>query len=460
MPTKRLFYSLLALSTMFLSTIFSLVGGVSAQSSGYYPNAVTDRLIHPETPMLPPSRNVLFTDPDFLSTMVRATDATTNYQLPGTYLRSDASGKENEWSADTKKFYVLGAGGQVFAFGFDPATMAISSLPNAAAGEGLRLPMRPGTFSFVDPDLIYATSDPDVLTINSYRFSTGVLTPVIDTRTCGLQPPLGSTALSDDDVNLSLDDSRMSISEGGKESGSHMFVVVYDQTAGCRWYNTQTGQIGGQWGATGTASVTTPYYIDHAYISRNGKYVLIYEYGFGFYVWDLATLNLTSCAIGSGMECAGYGAIGYNSYVSGPGILDDMQLAKRPFGNLSQITQLFYPEPSPGNWGQNQHFSWSDVKANLSTPVCGSNYNYEGDTTIDQPYAGEIFCAETDGLASTVWRFAHNRATYIDPYFQTQPLGNVSLDGRFMLFTSDWDAQLGTGTDGTPRSDVFIVKLE
>jgi hypothetical protein len=34
------------------------------------------------------------------------------------------------------------------------------------------------------------------------------------------------------------------------------------------------------------------------------------------------------------------------------------------------------------------------------------------------------------------------------------------LDGRFMLFTSDWDAQLGTGTDGTPRSDVFIVKLE
>ena len=53
MPTKRLFYSLLALSTMFLSTIFSLVGGVSAQSSGYYPNAVTDRLIHPETPMLP-----------------------------------------------------------------------------------------------------------------------------------------------------------------------------------------------------------------------------------------------------------------------------------------------------------------------------------------------------------------------------------------------------------------------
>jgi hypothetical protein len=81
------------------------------------------------------------------------------------------------------------------------------------------------------------------------------------------------------------------------------------------------------------------------------------------------------------------------------------------------------------------------------------------DTTIDQPWAGEIFCVETDGRASTVWRFAHNRATYVEPYFHTQPLGGVSRDGRFFLFTSDWDAQLGIGTDGQPLSDVFIVKL-
>jgi hypothetical protein len=74
---------------------------------------------------------------------------------------------------------------------------------------------------------------------------------------------------------------------------------------------------------------------------------------------------------------------------------------------------------------------------------------------ITQPYEGEIFCVETDGLALTIWRFAHNRATYIRPFFQTQPLGSVSRDGAF---TSDWDEQLGP--NGTPRSDVFIVKLD
>ena len=93
-----------------------------------------------------------------------------------------------------------------------------------------------------------------------------------------------------------------------------------------------------------------------------------------------------------------------------------------------------------------------------NTPVCGSSYGYDMDT--DQPYAGEIFCVETDGLASTVWRFAHNRALYVKPYFQMQPIGNVSRDGRFYLFTSDWDGQLGPSADGTPDSAVFIVKLQ
>jgi hypothetical protein len=118
---------------------------------------------------------------------------------------------------------------------------------------------------------------------------------------------------------------------------------------------------------------------------------------------------------------------------------------------------LFWP--GLFQWGQVQHFTWSNVDIHDLAPVCGSTYGYDGYTWIDQPFAGEIFCIETDGLASTVWRFAHNRAAYIPPAFNTQPLGSVSRDGHFFLFTSNWDAQLGTGVDGDPLSDVFIVKL-
>lgn len=56
-----------------LLTTFTLTPTLSAQSHDPYPHAVTDRLIHQETPMLPPPRNLVFTDPDFGSSMVRAT---------------------------------------------------------------------------------------------------------------------------------------------------------------------------------------------------------------------------------------------------------------------------------------------------------------------------------------------------------------------------------------------------
>jgi hypothetical protein len=99
------------------------------------------------------------------------------------------------------------------------------------------------------------------------------------------------------------------------------------------------------------------------------------------------------------------------------------------------------------------------VDVNDSVPVCASTYLDDADGSITQPFEGEIFCIETDGAASTVWRFAHNRATWYPKYFNTQPLGSISRDGRFFLFTSAWDEQLGTESNGTPRSDAWIVKL-
>jgi hypothetical protein len=258
-----------------------------------------------------------------------------------------------------------------------------------------------------------------------------------------------------------MDDNRFSISEGGQPGGAHSFVVVYDKTLGCRWYNTETGQVGGQWGPTGTAiGPIAAYAIRHAYMSHSGNYVRIMTGGQGFFVWDIVTLNVTACGPKSGLDCFGYGVVGYNSYVNAPGVVEYMQIVKRPLGNIAQFSELVWPLTNPHVFEVTLHFTWSNVDANDSTPVCGTSYQYEGQGDIDKPWEGEVFCAETDGNASTVWRFAHNRANWIKPYYNTQPLGAISQDGHFFLFSSGWDQQLGIQSDGRPRSDVWLVKLD
>jgi hypothetical protein len=75
------------------------------------------------------------------------------------------------------------------------------------------------------------------------------------------------------------------------------------------------------------------------------------------------------------------------------------------------------------------------------------------------PWENEILCVETDGDDSKVWRFAHTYST-AKGGFWTTPRGNVSQDGRFYLFTSDWENQLGRRISGDGyRVDVFMVEL-
>ena len=47
------------------------------------------------------------------------------------------------------------------------------------------------------------------------------------------------------------------------------------------------------------------------------------------------------------------------------------------------------------------------------------------------------------------------------PYnFWDTPRGNVSQDGKFFMFTSNWEDSVGKDRSGRFREDVFIVKLE
>jgi hypothetical protein len=117
-----------------------------------------------------------------------------------------------------------------------------------------------------------------------------------------------------------------------------------------------------------------------------------------------------------------------------------------------------------GYW-YDQHFSWNNTNADDTNPVCLTTYRPGNPNVpaaplaVDGPWENEVLCVETDGKASKIWRFAHTYSTAKNGFWST-PRGNISPDGRFFMFTSDWEDQLGQTPNGKKyRTDVFLVEL-
>ena len=225
------------------------------------------------------------------------------------------------------------------------------------------------------------------------------------------------------------------------------------------------------------------YNVHNARISKDGTVVRINsQQGNTIYFWKAGTNQATPCLF-SGEDCGGHQALGYAHMINDPNNSDMADVLIRPLSNPGATTLLVNPLPTPRQWNDS-HWSWNDANATDTMPVCGSFYNSHGHGNgtqnvqtnpllqIAAPYDREIVCVATSG-PSKVWRFAHDRATGAandnagaGSSFWASPRGNVSPDGRFYLFTSDWDWSLGSrkGSPGCPqagmcRTDVFVVEL-
>lgn len=239
-------------------------------------------------------------------------------------------------------------------------------------------------------------------------------------------------------------------------------------------------------------SSSAGYTIHDVRMSKSGSVVRVTEAFRGTqYFWVPGTTRVTPCITWQPNRkvagyCGGHLAMGYSHLVNATGYFDDMGIVIHPLADLSQWRLLVDPLPKPAEWNEDKHFSWSNADPADTMPVCGALFVdagvKRGDGTqnvqtnpllqIHRAWDREIVCIATTG-PSKVWRFAHDRGTGtfndnapVNSDFWAGPIGNISQDGKFYLFATNWDWSLGNGrgsggcpSSGRCREDVFIVEL-
>jgi hypothetical protein len=418
--------------------------------------ARTDRRVEPypdRPPAIGPSGSII-SDPTFGSRILRVTDSRSDPRQAGRPLFTPSSAEQNSWNKNSTMFYVTTSGGSFLLYDFDPATMTArqASTPNVDLGAEPQ-------FSFRQGNILYGINRRERV-FEQYDTSSKRVTEVNDPSKC---VKLGSGDTGNV-IAVSADDSRF-MAALGPQQDRYYIVYVYDRAQGCRWYNTQTGEIGGQWGPKGTISVPDRFLLHNARMAKSGKFVYMTRsrggIGHGWVVWEIDGMNISACSQG----CSGHHVLGYSHIIGPSGMIHPLDVWVRPLNRLEAFTPVISGlEPAKGFW-YDSHFSWNNVDPNDSAPVCFSTYRPTNPDTpgaallVTGPWENEIDCAETDGKASKVWRFAHTYSTARNGFWST-PRGNVSQDGRFFMFTSDWEDQLGKTPNGDKyRTDVFVVEL-
>ena len=439
------------------NTVLAQKNQPAAKEDCGYPNycARSDKKVeaYPKTPPDAGKAGTIVTDPSFGSKILRVTDGNTDGQRPGQPFQTPSSAQQNTFNTNSTKFYVKESGGRIWVYDFDPSSMTAKIIP------GFRVDWRgEPQFSFSRPDILYGVSK-GTPELQEYDLAKG--------KVATIQKPSDCVKLNGadfaSDVSVSSDDNRFMTVLGPRQNDNYL-VYVYDRKQGCRWLNTQTGEIGGQWGSKGTISSDMRFGIHDARISKGGDYVAIAGSQRGPVIWEVATMNLTLCDGRPPMSCGGHHAIGYSHMVNPSRRHHPMELLVRPLNDLSKVSVLVSDLPPTQGW-YDKHLSWNNVNSSDTNPACFSNYRDDNPITpaaaltVVGTWENEIDCVEMDGKGSKIWRFAHHFSTAKNGFWST-PRGNVSQDGHFYMFTSDWEDTLGKGPSGTYRTDVFIVELK
>ena len=446
-------------------------------------NAITDRNAYVEPPL--PSLGAAgfaFTDPTFGSKMLRVTDGRTR---PGSLNRSyrvPSNAHVAAWNSTSTAFYVGSNDGTVIPYAFDSVTMTASRMQAAGTGNGgltLGFYVEP-QFSLVNPNVIYgAVSGGNNRTISQYDFQTDTYSPLLNLDS--IVSGLGGTYVGGVMTGGTPSEHLLTFFGGGGQDSHYYALWAPIGNIGARkLLNTLASTING-------VSTNTPlnFRLHAMQIDKSGRFVFLYptgvdlgspRYASQVYVWDTSSDTVTAITSGgpdgaAAMHPSGHDAAGYGQWINQDcctsSTWDAAQWQFRELTALAQTSDLIAPVQAVKQVYMADHTSWNNAQPTIRVPVISSTYRYGNNTTPWRAWDDEIIGIETtNGGGGNVWRFAHHRSDVVSDnnpaglYFWYQPIANVSPDGKWVVFTSNWEKTLGTdAAEGTARQDVFLVQL-
>ena len=456
---------------MFLA---ALISAVLAQAPAAYA-AVTDRGPRAEPALVKPgAAGFSFNDPAFGTRIWRVTDRLTRSDAPDRSFRTPSATHQAAWSANGSYFYVVSNGGTIVPFAFDADTARFTRLPT------LRFYIEP-QFSYVNDSLIYGSftgPGASLRTIDEYDFATGLYARLLDLDT--LAPGLQGTFVGGVASSAGSPERIIAIF-GGAAQDRHRYVVMFNHDNPRRrlLLDTVGSTLNGR-----PLAAPLGFRLHHAAIDRSGRYIALYPTAADLaaprkaaqvYIWDLVAGAITPLPLldarSGGHDAFGYGVSVNKDCCSGSTAWDAAQWQFRRLSAPVVSRDLIRPLISPKEVNLSDHPTWNNARADRLVPFITATYRY-GDNTVEwRPWDDEILAVQSDvGDASAeVWRLAHHRSDVAnddDPgviSFWYTPRPNVSRDGRWVLFTSNWEKTLGIDPQGAPgekaRQDVFLMRL-
>jgi hypothetical protein len=424
--------------------------------------------------------------PALTYTRVTGTHTAPTFDPNDTY-RTDDSSEQDTWTRNNDVFYVWSTNhGYSIFFRFDSSNQTVARMScnyggvscynNSYDGFNTVGIGADGTFGRTEDYTYYASYNDNAIEKMDFAATLSnpntapTLTQVANVNACPNIPTTGSLQ----GVTMNSTDSRFALYLGGGQDVAPV-VYVYDKTLGCRWLAVKNtgavtgGTAGGDsgWGAQTQVTLLdwqsnplswSSYQgtgIHNVRLSKDGALVrLTLQSSGGTHIWDPVNNVVYFCSANSPTYVQGHQIIGFNhifidSSFTSNGWFQKRTIGPTPCGALNNSQYLITGSmiPTGYSWGDD-HQNWNTAAAGAASPLMVGSV---GSSTPAHAWEGEMFGVSTDLNNRQVWRFGRTYSTTTT--FASQPHPNVSHDGKWAIFNSDWNGTLGRA------SDVFLMPL-